>query len=186
MPVSTPQVFTLGHSTRTWDEFLALLESYEIGRLVDVRTAPRSRRMPHFDREVMKPALGDSGIGYLHIKDLGGWRRPVSGSPNGGWRSKSFQGYADHMATPAFEQALARLTTVAKSGPTAMMCAEALPWRCHRMLISDALHARGWKVLHIGAGASAEPHRLTAFAVVDGEHVTYPPSQTALRLLPEE
>jgi uncharacterized protein (DUF488 family) len=184
MPDSTPQLFTLGHSTRTWDEFLSLLQSYEISHLVDVRTAPKSRRMPHFDREAMDPALAAAGIGYLHIKDLGGWRRPVPGSLNGGWRSKSFQGYADHMATPAFEQALARLTTVAKEEPTAIMCAEAVPWRCHRMLISDTLLARGWTVLHIAAGARAEPHRMTAFAAVDGDRVTYPPSQTSLRLLP--
>jgi uncharacterized protein (DUF488 family) len=157
-----------------------LLRNYEIGHLIDVRTAPRSRRLPHFGKEGLERSLPAAGIEYLHLKQLGGWRRPLADSPNGGWRSKSFQGYADHMATPEFETALGRVAEIAAARRAAVMCAETLWWRCHRMLISDALTARGWRVRHIGSSARAEDHRLTSFAVADAGRLTYPPAQASL------
>ncbi len=138
--------------------------------------------MPHFAKESLKQALPKHGIAYLHSKQLGGWRKPVAGSPNGGWRSRSFQGYADHMASVEFHAAVERVEHVAKRSPAVLMCAEAVWWRCHRMLIADALVVRGWQVLHIGiaAGGGPEPHRLTPFARVEDGRLTYPPNQQAL------
>jgi uncharacterized protein (DUF488 family) len=176
----SPEIFTVGHSTRSLEELVALLRRYDIACLVDVRNTPKCRRMPHFAQEALERALPERGIAYVHLKQLGGWRRPVAGSPNGGWRSKAFQGYADHMATSEFEAALARVTETAMRTPVALMCAEAVWWRCHRMLISDVLSARGWRVRHVGAGVAAEQHRLTPFALVDGRRVTYPPVQGTL------
>jgi uncharacterized protein (DUF488 family) len=173
-------IFTLGHSTRGFDELLNLLRQYAIACLIDVRKAPASRRMPHFAKQELERTLPRAGIEYLHIKELGGWRKPVPDSPNTGWRTKGFQGYADYMSTSDFEQALTRVTEIAATQPTAIMCAEALWWRCHRMLISDALVTRGWRVLHVGAGSSPEDHRLTSFAVVEGGRLMYPPTQPTL------
>jgi uncharacterized protein (DUF488 family) len=138
--------------------------------------------MPHFAREALERSLPQHGLRYLHLRALGGWRKPVAGSPNGGWRSRSFQGYADHMASTEFREGLLAVTEQAARDPTALMCAEALWWRCHRMLISDALTVVGWQVLHIGAGPTPEPHRLTPFATVEAGELTYPPAQAALRL----
>jgi uncharacterized protein (DUF488 family) len=177
---ATRAVLSVGHSTRTLDEFVRLLRRYGVACLVDVRNTPQSRRMPHFAKRALEETLPAAGISYEHLQDLGGWRRPQPGSPNSGWRSKAFQGYADHMATPAFESALGRLADIASERRTAMMCAEALWWRCHRMLISDALTVRGWRVQHIGAAARTEDHRLTPFARVQGKRLTYPPAQEAL------
>jgi uncharacterized protein (DUF488 family) len=174
------EIFTVGHSTRTWGELAGLLREYGIACLIDVRIAPTSRRMPHFGKEWMEEALRDQGISYIHEPDLGGRRRPVSGSPNTGWRNRSFQGYADHMRTPRFQEALQRVMETARETRSAVMCAEAVWWHCHRMLISDALTVRGWRVLHIGAGPDAQPHRITPFAVVAGEELSYPPAQGSL------
>jgi uncharacterized protein (DUF488 family) len=174
------QIFTVGHSTRTLEEFLDLLRDHRIGCLIDVRTAPRSRRRPHFSKEYLEEALPPKGITYLHEPDLGGWRRPVRDSPNTGWKNKSFQGYADYMAMPRFESALGRVTEAGARGRVAIMCAEAVWWRCHRMLISDALTVRGWRVLHIGVGVAPQAHRLTTFAVASSERVTYPAPQGSL------
>jgi uncharacterized protein (DUF488 family) len=174
------QIFTVGHSTRGFDELVMLLQKYEIGHLIDVRTSPKSRRMPHFARDSLAKALPGEGIAYLHLGELGGWRRPLPGSHNRGWRSKSFQGYADHMTTPEFGSALERVMRIAAEQRAALMCAEALWWRCHRMLISDALTVRGWDVMHVGAGPEPEKHRLTSFAIVEGERLTYPPAQGKL------
>jgi uncharacterized protein (DUF488 family) len=174
------EIFTVGHSTRTWGDFAGLLRAHDIACLVDVRIAPASRRLPHFRKEWMEGALRDQGVTYIHEPDLGGRRRPVSGSPNTGWQNQSFQGYADHMRTPRFQEALGRVMETARGTRSAVMCAEALWWRCHRMLISDALTVRGWRVLHIGAGQDAQVHRLTPFAVVAGEELTYPPTQSTL------
>lgn len=176
------EIFTLGHSTRSLAELVRLLRRYEIATVVDVRVAPGSRRMPHFSKDALAESLPAEGVGYAHLKELGGWRRPVRGSPNNGWRSKAFQGYADHMATEEFQAALRHLEELAAERPSALMCAEALWWRCHRMLISDALLVRGWRVLHVGIGKSAEAHRLTPFAVVEGTSITYPAPQGALEL----
>jgi uncharacterized protein (DUF488 family) len=179
------QIFTVGHSTRSQEDFLTLLRNYEIGCLIDVRSVPKSRRLPHFAKESLERALPAEGIDYLHLRELGGWRRPVPGSPNSGWRSKGFQGYADHMATEEFETALARVAQTATRHRSALMCAEALWWRCHRMLISDALVARGWRVRHIGTGSSPEDHKLTSFAVTDGERLIYPSAQQSLHVTSE-
>jgi uncharacterized protein (DUF488 family) len=174
------EIFTVGHSTRTWGELVGLLLQHEIACLVDVRIAPTSRRMPHFGKEWMEDALPAQGITYIHEPDLGGRRRPVSGSPNTGWRNRSFQGYADYMGKPRFRSALQRLMEPARGTRSAIMCAEAVWWRCHRMLISDALTVRGWRVLHIGTGPDPRPHRLTPFAVAAGEELSYPPAQGTL------
>jgi len=170
------RVFTVGHSTLAEREFLDLLHAHGIRHVVDVRRYPGSRRHPHFAREHLQLALRDAGIGYTHEADLGGRRASAApDSPNDGWRSASFRAYADHMATPAFQAALARLLATAAEVPTTVMCAEAVPWRCHRQLIADALVARGHEVLDITAPARAEPHRLNPMARVaaDGS-VTYP------------
>jgi uncharacterized protein (DUF488 family) len=159
------------------DDFLALLRGHGIERLVDVRRFPGSRRHPHFGAEPLERALAQAGIRYVHEPDLGGRRTASAASPNTAWRSASFRAYADYMATPAFRAALDRLLAHAAAGPTAIMCAEAVPWRCHRQLIADVLVARGHEVRHITTAARAEPHRLNPSAVVsvDGT-VTYPGS----------
>jgi uncharacterized protein (DUF488 family) len=176
------EIFTVGHSTRTWEEFVGLLREHEIGCLIDVRIAPTSRRMPHFGKQWMESNLPGQGITYVHEPGLGGRRRPAAGSTNTGWHNRSFQAYADHMATAEFAQALDRVMGAAERRRTAIMCAEAVWWRCHRMLISDALTVRGWRVLHIGTAPSPQPHRLTPFAVVAGEDLSYPPAQGSLPL----
>jgi uncharacterized protein (DUF488 family) len=172
--VSDPGVvWTVGHSTRSFDEFLALLQRHGIRQLVDVRTVPRSRRHPHFSADALAATLPANGIAYVHLPALGGLRKPRRDSINLGWTHESFRGYADYMATPAFAQGLAELMSLAAT-PTAIMCAEAVWWRCHRQLIADALVARGYEVRHILSERPAEPHRLTSFArIVDGD-VQYP------------
>ena len=174
------QIFTVGHSTRTLEELLALLQRHEIGCLFDVRTAPKSRRMPHFSKDSLAGTLPERRIAYIHEPRLGGWRRPVAGSPNTGWRTRGFQGYADHMASAEFEAALENVMEIAADRRSAIMCAEALWWRCHRMLISDALTTKGWQVLHIGAGEAPQEHRLTPFATVVDGRLNYPPAQGSL------
>jgi uncharacterized protein (DUF488 family) len=172
-------IFTVGHSTHSFDEFVELLRRNGVGSLVDVRMYPRSRRMPHFNTEALAVELPGEGITYVHERALGGRRSPVEGSPNGGWREEQFQGYADHMATPEFLEALARVEERARSSATALMCAEGLWWRCHRRLTSDALLVRGWRVLHIAPDGTTSEHELTPFAVVSDDRLTYPPEQTS-------
>lgn len=167
-------MLTIGHSTRALEDFLALLEAHGVQQLVDVRTAPRSRHNPQFNRETLPDALGSAGIGYTHMPELGGLRRPWRDSPNTGWRTPGFRGFADYMQTPDFEAALGKLIEMAAHHRTAIMCAEAVPWRCHRSIISDALVVRGVPVEHILNAGSAHPHALTPFARVEGTHVTYP------------
>ena len=176
----TREIFTLGHSTRSLDDLIRLLQGHEIEQLVDVRIAPGSRRLPHFSKDSLSASLSHEGISYMHLPQLGGRRRPRPGSPNTGWRTKGFQGYADHMATSDFRAALEQLEGIAERSRSAVMCAEAVWWRCHRMLISDALLARGWKVQHIGLGKEPQEHQLTSFAVVAGDRITYPASQLEL------
>jgi uncharacterized protein (DUF488 family) len=167
-------VYTIGHSTRTIDEFVALLHRERIRALVDVRAFPMSRRHPHFDRESLAATLAANDIAYAHAPALGGRRRPRPNSPNGGWRNESFRAYADHMRTPEFREAIDQLMASADRVPTTVMCAEAVPWRCHRSLIADALVARGCEVRHV-LDTSTNRHALIEFArVVNGE-VTYPP-----------
>jgi uncharacterized protein (DUF488 family) len=168
-------IFTIGHSTRALDEFIALLREHGIRRLVDVRRYPGSRRHPHFAREALAQSLAREHIAYWHTPALGGRRTPAANSRNAAWRSASFRGYADHMATPEFRSAMEQLMDWAPGCDTTLMCAEAVPWRCHRQLIADALVVRGVEVLHILSGATPRPHTLHAEARVgtDGS-VTYP------------
>jgi uncharacterized protein (DUF488 family) len=175
-------IFTVGHSTHSFEELVGLLRGARVERLIDVRTVPRSRRMPHFAREQLERSLPEQGLEYVHEPDLGGFRRPRKDSPNGGWRVAGFQGYADHMQSEEFESALARLEARAGERPTAIMCAEGLWWQCHRRLISDALTVKGWRVRHIGPDGALEDHRLTEFAHVEGDRITYPPPQVSLDL----
>jgi len=167
-------IFTIGHSTRTFAEFLSLLEEHRIEQLVDVRHFPGSRRVPWATAAILERELPSRGIGYAHLGALGGFRRPRPDSPNTGWRNEGFRGYADHMASPEFVAALDRLIALAAVRRTAVMCAEAVPWKCHRSLLSDALIARGVPVVHILGPRSMQPHRLTAFAKVRGDRVRYP------------
>ena len=180
--VAQPQVFTVGHSTHELGRFVSLLAAHGIERLVDVRKMPASRRMPHFSADALSRTLPEAGIAYEHVGELGGFRRPVPGSPNGGWRVPAFQGYADYMQTPEFEAALGRAAGWARESPTAIMCAEAQWTRCHRRLVSDALLVRGFDVRHIRSDGRLEEHPLTPFAVVDGERIEYPPEQAQLDL----
>jgi uncharacterized protein (DUF488 family) len=168
-------VFTIGHSTRTADELVRLLAAHGVRLVVDVRTLPGSRRFPQFNREALGESLRSAGIGYRHIPGLGGLRKPRKDSPNGAWRNDSFRGFADYMLTPEFAQGIAALIREARALPAALLCAEAVPWRCHRSLIADALSVRGFPVEHIIGGEKASPHKVTTWARVDGLRITYPP-----------
>ena len=171
------RVLTVGHSTRPIAAFIELLRGHEVTQLVDVRTVPRSRHNPQFNRESLEVALPLAGIGYAHAPGLGGFRRPAPDSPNAGWRNLSFRGYADYMQTPEFDAELRNLVELARTGRVALMCAEAVPWRCHRSLIADALTALGISTCEIAGPKRLQPHRYPAFACVHGEAVTYPPEQ---------
>ena len=168
------RLYTVGHSTRSLDELVALLRSFEVSILADVRTVPRSRHNPQFNREALRSALRRRRLRYVHLPALGGLRHARRDSPNTGWRNAGFRGFADYMLTPDFEAGLAELRALAAEGTVALMCAEAVPWRCHRSLIADALTVRGARVEHITAAGRAFPHRLTPFAQVEGLHITYP------------
>lgn len=173
----TPAIYTVGHSTRSLDELLRLLRAHGVAQLVDVRSLPGSRRCPQFNRETMAPFLRSRRINYRHMKSLGGRRRPVRGREmNRGWRNASFRGYADYMQTGAFEKALGRLIAIARRRRTAILCAEAVPWRCHRSMIADALVARGVPARHIMSAKTARPHALSRMADVRRGRVTYPRS----------
>ncbi len=179
MPDARPVVLTVGHSTRALDEFVRLLEAHAVACVADVRTVPRSRRNPQFNREKLPDALRPHGIGYVPLPALGGLRRPRADSPNAGWRNASFRGFADYMATPEFAAGLAELIGLAAQEPTVVMCAEAVPWRCHRSLVADALVVRGVAVEHILSESRRTPHTLTPWARVDGPSITYPPEAPA-------
>jgi uncharacterized protein (DUF488 family) len=167
-------IYTIGHSTRPIEEFIALLTAYGITRLGDIRTVPRSRRHPHFSIDALSKSLPASGVAYRHVPGLGGLRKPRADSSNTGWRHAGFRGYADYMQTAAFQEALAEFVEFCAGGRGVMMCAEAVWWRCHRQLVADALVARDVDVRHIMSPTSAPPHTMTRFSrVVDG-HVTYP------------
>jgi uncharacterized protein (DUF488 family) len=165
---------TLGHSTRPLDELVALLRENGVTQLADVRTVPRSRHNPQYNADTLPGSLQAQGIGYTHMPELGGLRKARRDSINMGWRNASFRGYADYMQTPEFEQALTTLMQRAEQESLAVMCAEAVPWRCHRSLIADALSVRGVEVRHIMGPAKWQPHKLTGFAQVDGLKITYP------------
>jgi len=164
------EIWTIGHSTRTFDEFLQLLQASGIELLVDVRTYPGSRRFPHFSSENLEPLLAEEKIGYLHLKALGGRRKPRINSLNTAWKNPGFRGYADYMETGDFRQAIEQLEKAAKEMKVAFMCSEATWWNCHRSLISDNLKASGWKVVHIMAAGKTTEHPYTAPAkVIDGK-----------------
>lgn len=167
-------LWTVGHSTRPIDDFIALLQAHGIRRLVDVRTIPRSRHNPQFNQDQLSVSLAGAGIQYVHMPGLGGLRHARRDSINTGWRNASFRGFADYMQTAEFDAALKELIRVARSRRTAIVCAEAVPWRCHRSMIADALVVRWIKVEEITSGKSTRPHQLTPWACVDGDRITYP------------
>ncbi|HEX6087678.1 MAG TPA: DUF488 domain-containing protein [Thermoanaerobaculia bacterium] len=172
------RIYTIGHSTRTLLEFVRLLREHEVARLADIRRYPGSRRHPHFAGESLAHSLPRAGILYEHFADLGGRRSPQKSSPNGAWESDQFRGYADHMGTEAFRNAIDRLLD--SETPTAIMCAEAVPWRCHRNLTSDELVRRGLEVIHIIGPGSAKPHELNPMARLERDRVIYPPGQAQM------
>ena len=168
-------VLTVGHSTRPLSEFIALLAAHSVGRLIDVRTVPRSRHNPQFNRDTLPAALEVPGIRYTHVASLGGFRRTHPGSLNMGWRNVSFRGFADCMQTPEFVENLASLIEQATRERIALMCAEAVPWRCHRSLIADTLVVHGIRAEEIINATRLQVHTLTPFARVKGRVITYPP-----------
>jgi uncharacterized protein (DUF488 family) len=167
-------VYTIGHSTRTLDEFLGLLKAHGVTDVIDIRTIPRSRTNPQFNEETLPQALVENGIGYMHLPELGGLRRPRPDSPNQGWHNPSFRGFADYMSTDEFEKGLAVVLDVAARSRPALMCAEAVPWRCHRSLVADALVARGVHVEHILSERRSNRHVLRPWARLEGGRITYP------------
>ena len=169
-----PVVLTIGHSTRTLDEFIALLKAHAVTLVVDVRTIPRSRHNPQFNKESLPDSLKKAGIGYVHMPGLGGLRHAKHNSVNAGWRNASFRGYADYMQTAEFEKQIEELIQLAKEHRIALMCAEAVPWRCHRSLIGDALTVRGIRTEDIMSLEQRRVHTLTPFALVRGSTVRYP------------
>ncbi len=171
------RLHTLGHSTRPLAQFLELLRLYGIKIVVDIRTVPRSRHNPQFDQAAFQASLEQAGVRYFHLKGLGGLRPRADISLNPGWRNASFRNYADYMQTSAFAAALEELLALMERGPCAVLCAEAVPWRCHRSLVADSLVFRGVEVLHILDGRHAPAHTLTPFARVDGLAITYPPEK---------
>jgi len=167
-------VFTIGHSTRSIDEFIELLRSNGVKHLIDIRTIPKSRRNPQFNTDSLAASLRRAGIDYTHMKALGGLRHARKDSENLGWRNESFRGYADYMQTPEFSTAIDDVIRLARQKPAALMCAEAVPWRCHRSLVADALLVRGFDALEIVSSAPPKAHQLTPFARVHGPRITYP------------
>jgi uncharacterized protein (DUF488 family) len=167
-------ILTIGHSTRTIDEFILLLKTYGVTLVVDVRTVPRSRHNPQFNKETLPNTLKPLGIKYIHMPDIGGLRRPKHDSINLAWRNSGFRGYADYMQTKEFTDNLLKIIALARENCLALMCAEALPWRCHRSLISDALVVRHVKVEHILSATSCIRHELNEMAHVEGTQITYP------------
>jgi uncharacterized protein (DUF488 family) len=174
------RIYTIGHSTRALEELVALLREHGVRRLADIRRFPGSRRYPHFSRDALQQSLPERGIEYVHIPELGGRRKPAGDSPNAGLRNEQFRAYADHMASDEFRHAVDRL--LAFEGRTAVMCAEAVPWRCHRNLLSDDLVRRGVEVVHILGRDQAKRHELSAMARIEGDRVVYPAEQSPLPL----
>jgi len=167
-------VFTIGHSTRAIEDFIRLLKAHRVQRVIDVRRIPRSRHNPQFNRDQLSPALHRARIHYRHMPGLGGLRHARRDSTNTGWRNASFRGYADYMQTSTFRESLDRCIQLANRERVVLMCAEAVPWRCHRSLIADALLVRGIEAREITSGVRTRPHSLTSWARVNGTQVTYP------------
>ena len=172
-------VFTVGHSTLPIEQFIALLKTYGVDYLLDIRTVPKSRHNPQFNSDDLKQSLAGADIAYRAVPELGGLRHARKDSPNGGWRNKSFRGYADYMQTAGFQSGLQLLIDLSRKHRVAIMCAEAVPWRCHRRLLADALLARGVVVEHIVGKGRTAPHELTPFAVREGRRVLYPAADDA-------
>lgn len=170
-------IYTIGHSTRPLEELVAMLHGHGVKRLIDVRTVPRSRHNPQFNRETLPDALAAENIAYTHFPGLGGLRPKHKQSVNNGWHNASFRAYADYMQTEEFEKSVEEMLQLAQKAPVALMCAEAVPWRCHRSLIADALLARGIEAEEIVTPGKSEPHKLTPFARIDGQRITYPTDQ---------
>ena len=175
-------IFTVGHSTLPIDQFIALLHAYGIACVADIRTVPRSRHNPQFNGDALADALKAKKIKYLHLPALGGLRHARKDSANTGWRNKSFRGYADYMQTEPFAEGLAELSQMSRQKRTAIMCAEAVPWRCHRSLVADALSVRGIPAVEILSESNYRLHKLTPFAHVEGTDISYPPDQSELPL----
>ncbi len=173
-------IFTLGHSTLPIERFVTVLHAYGIERVADIRTIPRSRHNPQFNDTTLANSLRAQRLGYVHIRALGGLRHARKDSPNAGWRNEGFRGFADYMQTEEFENALEALIRIGKERRVAIMCAEAVPWRCHRSLVADALSVRGVPVVEILSESSYRMHTLTPFARVEGARITYPPDQAQL------
>jgi uncharacterized protein (DUF488 family) len=167
-------IFTIGHSTRSVDDIVAMLREHGVTTLVDIRTIPRSGFNPQFNKDPLAADLGRSGIEYVYMGKLGGLRKPNKESPNSGWRNASFRGYADYMGTDEFTGALNQLVELARKSTTAIMCAEAVPWRCHRSLVGDALSVQGIAVVDIMGLGKVTPHRMTPFVHVENKTLTYP------------
>jgi uncharacterized protein (DUF488 family) len=178
---SASRVLTVGHSTRSIEDFIHLLQAHGVACVADVRTIPRSRHNPQFNAESLPGSLRLAGIDYIHLPALGGLRHTTPSSPNTGWRNSSFRGFADHMQTSQFALALKELLGLAGRQQIALMCAEAVPWRCHRSLIADALLVHDVRVEHIMSASRRDVHSLTPFAKVDGLHLTYPPGPSPLQ-----
>jgi uncharacterized protein (DUF488 family) len=175
--VTTEPVCTIGHSNRTIEEFIGLLKQNGIACVLDIRTVPKSRHNPQFAQDILPESLSAAGIGYRHLAGLGGLRRPHKDSPNAGWRNTSFRGYADYMQTDEFSRNVDAVAALARTTRCVLMCAEAVPWRCHRSLVADALLLRDIPVEHIIGPQKRRPHTLTPFARVDGGRITYPPGE---------
>ena len=176
-------VYTIGHSTRGADELSALLREHEIKLLADIRRYPGSKRYPHFASEAMARWLPEHGIGYIHMPELGGRRKPLPDSRNTAWRNEQFRAYADYMATDEFRDAIDKLLALAEQQRVTIMCAEAVPWRCHRNLVADYLTRRGIDVMHIIGAGAAKVHTLNPHARIEGDHLVYPAAeQQKLRL----
>jgi uncharacterized protein (DUF488 family) len=173
--MDAPLVCTIGHSDRPLDQFIDLLRENGVACLLDIRTVPRSRHNPQYNRDTLPDSLAQAGIGYRHIAGLGGLRHARADSPNTGWRNASFRGYADYMQTPEFAHEVDDLARLATRTRCALMCAEAVPWRCHRSMVADALVVRGIPVEHIMGPNKRKAHALTPFARVDGTQISYPP-----------
>jgi uncharacterized protein (DUF488 family) len=176
-------IFTVGHSTRPIDEFMELLRAHGVEGIVDIRSIPRSRHNPQFNADVLEHSLQENHLSYRHIKELGGLRRARKDSLNLGWRNASFRGFADYMATPEFSEGLETLIEIARAKETAIMCAEAVPWRCHRSLIGDALTKKGWIVRDIMSRAVAKRHLLTPFLKTRKGLLIYPEEPLQTRLI---
>lgn len=174
--IAMQTIHTIGHSTRSITEFIELLQSHAITQLVDIRTIPKSRHNPQFGQQEIRKSLEDAGIRYVYLQALGGLRPATKRSVNGAWHNLSFRNYADYMQTDEFTQGLNELLEISKKSATAIMCAEAVPWRCHRSLVSDALLIRNVSVCEIIGKDNVREHKLTSFAVADGVSVTYPKS----------